>query len=606
MEQPERKRMKSSAQTAGSSLLPGWTEHTAPTGHKYYYHKQSKKSTYTKPEPEPAVAIATEPFAGLPDITAGVDTAYPTWTVDYSGHSNGYVPPQTYQQRLVAGSYAPRTPSAPVQYAHEQQQNHISPARRPSQQPQDRPKRKEHITNCKPWILVYTRLGRRFVHNTTTGQSLWKFPTDVMTAVITHDAQRAGHGAPDPRGHGSGANRVPVRDKRARIEESAPGADQEADDEAAMAAELEAQQLAAMEGESVGHVVPYTAPKDAEQQGSESEYEEVEVTDDEDDGSLPDEENHDHEAADQAQDELNEDDFAYQLQAMNEQQDIDLEGGEVSDTQTPDDAQITFHQMLDDWSISPFTLWTSILDSPPLSEDRSYDLLSDERFSVLPSSKLRKEAFDIWSRTRIAEKRAAEQAAQQQQVATTTNDADPDPDSRTLARTTTMTTMTTPRSRYLAFLHEKTTTGLDAVAANGGKKKRTQQQPLYWAEFKRKFKKEDAMKDARVNKNSSSNSSGSGGSSSSSAFFEEKDREELYRAHCSRISKLGFAQREADFLALLKEASVAGRNLSLQRPLLSLPAGLPCKVTEDLRFISLSLEDRNKVLETYCKVEGAA
>lgn len=421
MEQPERKRMKSSAKSAGSSLPPGWTEHTAPTGHKYYYHKQSKKSTYTRPEPEPAVAIATEPFAGLPDITAGVDTAYPTWTVEYSGQSNGYLPSQTYQQRPVAGSYAPQTSSAPVQHVYEQQQNLTAPARRPNHQPQDRPKRKEHITNCKPWVLVYTRLGRRFVHNTTTGQSLWKFPTDVMTAVITHDARRAGHGAPDPKGQGSGANRVPVRDKRARIEESAPGADQEADDEAAMAAELEAQQLAAMEGESVGHVVPYTAPKDAEQQGSESEYEEVEVTDDEDDGSLPDEENHDHEAADQAQDELNEDDFAYQLQAMNEQQDIDLEGGEVCDTHTPDDAQTTFHQMLDDWSIFPFTLWTSILDSPPLSEDKSYDLLSDERFTVLPSSKLRKEAFDTWSRARIAEKRAAEQAAQQHQASTTTN-----------------------------------------------------------------------------------------------------------------------------------------------------------------------------------------
>ena len=39
-------------------LPPGWTEHTAPTGHKYYYNAALKKSTYKRPAldppPEPA------------------------------------------------------------------------------------------------------------------------------------------------------------------------------------------------------------------------------------------------------------------------------------------------------------------------------------------------------------------------------------------------------------------------------------------------------------------------------------------------------------------------------------------------------------------------
>src|SRR5579871_812062 len=39
--------------SALSPLPPGWTEHTAPTGHKYYYHAASKKSTYKRPLPEP-------------------------------------------------------------------------------------------------------------------------------------------------------------------------------------------------------------------------------------------------------------------------------------------------------------------------------------------------------------------------------------------------------------------------------------------------------------------------------------------------------------------------------------------------------------------------
>ena len=30
-------------------LPQDWTEHTAPTGHKYYYNKNTKKSTYKRP-----------------------------------------------------------------------------------------------------------------------------------------------------------------------------------------------------------------------------------------------------------------------------------------------------------------------------------------------------------------------------------------------------------------------------------------------------------------------------------------------------------------------------------------------------------------------------
>ena len=34
-------------------LPPGWTEHTAPTGHKYYYNASLKKSTYKRPTISP-------------------------------------------------------------------------------------------------------------------------------------------------------------------------------------------------------------------------------------------------------------------------------------------------------------------------------------------------------------------------------------------------------------------------------------------------------------------------------------------------------------------------------------------------------------------------
>ena len=35
--------------TKHAPLPPGWTEHTAPTGHKYYYNASLKKSTYKRP-----------------------------------------------------------------------------------------------------------------------------------------------------------------------------------------------------------------------------------------------------------------------------------------------------------------------------------------------------------------------------------------------------------------------------------------------------------------------------------------------------------------------------------------------------------------------------
>src|SRR5271154_2449262 len=45
---------KLAAMTEGlPALPPGWTEHTAPTGHKYYYNAALKKSTYQRPTEQP-------------------------------------------------------------------------------------------------------------------------------------------------------------------------------------------------------------------------------------------------------------------------------------------------------------------------------------------------------------------------------------------------------------------------------------------------------------------------------------------------------------------------------------------------------------------------
>ena len=50
-------------------LPPGWTEHTAPTGHKYYYNASLKKSTYKRPaiSPPPQTPPAIQQELAIPN-----------------------------------------------------------------------------------------------------------------------------------------------------------------------------------------------------------------------------------------------------------------------------------------------------------------------------------------------------------------------------------------------------------------------------------------------------------------------------------------------------------------------------------------------------------
>jgi hypothetical protein len=45
------------------SLPPGWTQHTAQTGHKYYHHASTKVSTYKRPTDTPQPTPPTPPLA---------------------------------------------------------------------------------------------------------------------------------------------------------------------------------------------------------------------------------------------------------------------------------------------------------------------------------------------------------------------------------------------------------------------------------------------------------------------------------------------------------------------------------------------------------------
>jgi len=53
--------------------------------------------------------------------------------------------------------------------------------------PEDRPKHVRKIPGAEPWLLITTKLKRRFVHQPQEGTSFWKFPQEVMLAVIDMD-----------------------------------------------------------------------------------------------------------------------------------------------------------------------------------------------------------------------------------------------------------------------------------------------------------------------------------------------------------------------------------------------------------------------------------
>lgn len=106
-----------------------------------------------------------------------------------------------------------------------------------------------------------------------------------------------------------------------------------------------------------------------------------------------------------------------------------------------------FRDMLDDHRISPFTPWDKLIADE--SED---SILMDDRYTVLSTSKARKEAWEAWTKDKAAQIR--EERAKMEKL--------------------------DPKIPYLAFLSEKATS------------------KLYWPEFKRKFKKDAEMNDRKL------------------------------------------------------------------------------------------------------------
>lgn len=451
------------------SLPPGWTEHKAPTGHTYYYNAETKKSTYTRPTAAPPDEDLQIDFgATQPDheVQASINALQ-----EFHKHND---PSQPAPGHFTGGrGYQDRS--------------------RPNRQG-DRPKSKAPIPDCAPWILVKTKYGRRFVHNTETKESLWKFPSEVMMAVIDMD----------------------------RIEWEKNKAAEEAKEQASE----DRQQPAVQTQDPAPTSKPSTVELDQEYDSDS--YEEVEVTDSE--GENENAENArkkprlesdipEHSTGEQPSagpQEFNEDDIAFQLAALEAEDADEDQGYDYDDPEAPFDfsdedfddeggvpltkidREALFRSLLDEHNISPFSTFDALIDSNTATANA---VIGDHRWVALPNMSARRSTFTSWSKDRVAERNAADN-----------NDNNNNEDHQTSINNSSKTTKSDPRVTYLTFLSINATP------------------KLYWPEFKRKYRKEPAMTDR---------------------YFADKDREKLYREYIPKL-KLSEGDRRKEFTTLLK------------------------------------------------------
>ena len=322
----------------------------------------------------------------------------------------------SYSAGQFAGGYS-ATQFQPPQATHQRPRDDRNQNHRQRRPDGDRPKHKFSIPGCAPWVLIKTKYGRRFVHNTETNESFWKFPEDVMKGVIEFDKRE--------------------REKQERRDRGEPS---DVEDEEAQLAESKE--------------VTIVPVQQGEDEDEESEYEEVADSEGEEDGDGPSkrqrtEAEEDEQMAEDGPRDLTEEDMLWQLQEMQQEGDDygDYAEGEYYEEEpalSDEDAKALFRDLLDDAHISPYTPWDRIIEEGKL--------VDDERYLALSTMKARRDCFDEWARERIQTiKEQRERQAKQD-----------------------------PKIPYFQMLDEHAST------------------KLYWPEFKRKFRKESAMKDMKL------------------------------------------------------------------------------------------------------------
>ncbi|CAK7264039.1 hypothetical protein SEPCBS119000_000796 [Sporothrix epigloea] len=516
-------------------LPPGWSENKAPTGHTYYYNAQTRESTYRRPTaaspppPVPPPPRHTSYNASNPPLPGSLPAMLPQASAPFLRLSDPRVANAFMAHQKAASSPQPQHGGArrgfPDRGGRGGGRGHG--AGHPRHQPVDKPRSRIAIPGHDSWILVYTKLGRRFVHNTDKNASYWRIPEKLMPAVLELDK--------------SGIQAMV---------------------EAAMHKDVKAAKDAKANAPS-----PPAEKLD-------SDYEEVEVTDDENERvaeyeEIPDEgRRRKRQRTEDIEDiqsevdtgnekaernpggggpiEFGEDDIAFQLAAagdaygsgdgytQGEWDSQDEFGGDQGPEDGQGEGEALFRELLDDFQINPFSPWEKLLE-----EGKVFD---DPRYKALPNMKARRGVWEAWSREAIHERKEAKE--------------------RELAAAAEIERQKPrdPRAAYLQLLQDHATP------------------KLYWPEFKRKYRKEPALKD-------------------SAAPYKEKEKEKLYRDYVAR-RKLPASTRIADLTKLLT---------SLPRDVLHSQtdvASLPIELTGDLRYVAIEPQTRDELVEAFLKTLG--
>ncbi|KAK1771894.1 putative dna replication protein 4 protein [Phialemonium atrogriseum] len=332
-----------------AALPAGWTEHKAPTGHTYYHNASTGQSTYRRPGAPPP----TDPTTSFLQHQA----AAPAINLSDPATANAFM--AQYASGPPAARRAPDGRGA-------------GGGGRPRPQPTDRPRAKVAIPGCEPWLLVYTRYGRRFAHNPARNASYWRIPDRLKLGILELDRER-------------------IRRKAEGL-----GSEDEGEDKGAADA---GPGTTTTTGDG-GVVEKATAGEQGPAYDSD-EYEEVEVTDDEgdeEDGNAAKRQRTGEPGEDEeAVVEFTEADIAAQLQAMGEQYEEegaeDWAEGEQGLPLSDEDARELFKDLLNDFGINPYSPWEKLIE-----EGKVFD---DARYSVLGTMKARKEAWEEWSRDKM-------------------------------------------------------------------------------------------------------------------------------------------------------------------------------------------------------------
>ncbi|KAK9457369.1 hypothetical protein V1511DRAFT_485965 [Dipodascopsis uninucleata] len=431
-------------------LPPGWSRHVAPTGHYYYYNKNTKESTYERPKlqgnvPDSKLPTGPRAFRNDRQTRGGRRSAYG------GKHKNDHRLASQEQQWMNAYS-SNHQQYDPGHHRHNHQGSGFH----------HRPRKKE-ITRLMrplpiaPWFIVVTNHGRPFVYNQETKESKWLPPPNVQVALDEMDREELILMIARCRGLKTGRSGTRLLVKRQpggasanessvlSVHESTGTHTQNTQDEEEID-ESEFMMPPDSDDDSVPHPIirqRNRSVSDNDDDDDDDDEEEEEEEEEENQSSEEDEDDSEEEVDSdlEAAIEFNEDDIEYQINALlAEDPNLQAEA-EVEEEEIPYAERVkSFKEMLFDLNVNPYSPW----------ETEMHKLVDDPRYILFHTMADRRVLFDEWSRDRIAELKALKQ-----------NEPKLD-----------------PKEQFLEFLRSYATP------------------KLFYLEFKRKYRKDPSFRDS--------------------------------------------------------------------------------------------------------------